>query len=439
MFTAVTNLLSTSVKEAKLGKGTFGKVYRYRMADGRRCAFKVSAFDERRHKNKHSKKYGYQTDFINECDILNKFRGCPNIVNLEGVFFHPSGKCYLVLELMEIPLLEWFSSTSYATRMQYLPSIIQQVSSGLATLHSNGYIHNDFKDDNVLLSFKSGPPPFPPLSSSLSSSSSQQSSSLQQSSPFDLTSYVYTDIGTTVVAKICDFGKSCICCNESRYHGIESFTPPYPVNTFYDQEKWSFAVSMTNVILGRKICHEDNKIFVYNRYLDHIGFNIELYLRNNLSASDFALIPNIYWSTVLPIFRNKCNSIPDLVCTYNINNNNVYDGGSNDNNNYSSYSSSNSSGYDDDHQFNINLLTIKRRKVGYEEYKHGGIYMRTLASYIAMKLKRKLTDKELEAIFLIFTGGKAGRLFFLESETEVYEYQAKLLHVTGYQYIIMPV
>ena len=360
---------SKAAKEKNLGHGTFGKVARYTI-NGVAYAVKRSAFDEKEHRH-NKKRYGYQADFLYECDILKKFRGCTGILMFEGIFFDPSGDCYIMTELMDMSLDSWYESNNYATRVAYLPEIIQQVGTGLACLHRHGYIHNDFKDDNVLISL---------------------------------------DSSGKMTAKICDFGKTWLAQHISKYHGIAKVRPPYQVLSYYDQEKWAFAVTMTNTLIGHDLCHEYNKKVTYSNYMCSSGFDIEAYLRKNLSAAELAAVPAVYWKLVKPIFQSLDNMMPELSCII--------------------------PSPTDVNSFTPKVPIIQQSDLGYEDSQHYGVHMRALASHISLKLKRRLTDKELEAIYLIFTNGKAGKLFSLTSETEAYEYQAKMLHVADYQILI---
>lgn len=395
--TATTLYFDPRAGEQELGAGVFGKVAKYTIG-GVAYAVKRSAFveHESRHGKQHKKQFGYQSDFLYEYDILRKMHGCTGILTVEGIFFDPSGDCYIMTELMDITLADWYERNNFATRMAYLPEIIRQVGIGMACLHHQGYIHNDFKDDNVLLSLKNG----------------------------------------KIVAKICDFGKAWLAAKSSRYHGIEKVMPIDPMITRYDDEKWALAVVMTNVVLGRDLCHTHNKKIFYSNYALGLGFDIEGYLRKSLQPADFQRIPQCYWLLVKPIFRSMHDLIPDL--RHIISQAFAPHVPPTDSASSELGSNGGSAVLEAIDSFKPYILTIKREDVDYKESAHFGLYMQALASYIGQKMGRRLTDKELEALYLIF-GRKAPYLFSLESEAEVYFYQAQLLALSNYQVYIQVV
>lgn len=90
-------------------------------------------------------------EFLNEIRILKEFQNERNIVQIIGVLTVP--RLAIIMEYMDCDLHRcltnetWQMETSFLTRI----SILNDILSGLATLHSHNYIHRDLKPHNILV------------------------------------------------------------------------------------------------------------------------------------------------------------------------------------------------------------------------------------------------------------------------------------------------
>ncbi|HNN91727.1 MAG TPA: protein kinase [Pseudomonadota bacterium] len=123
-----------------IGQGGMGSVYEIeRLTDGKHLAAKVLSIQA-----------GKQVlaRFAREAQLLAKLRH-PNLVSIQDVDMTQSHMAYIVMELVAGQSL-----SSHASRYGEIPfatTVLHQIASALASVHSQGIVHRDLKPDNVLL------------------------------------------------------------------------------------------------------------------------------------------------------------------------------------------------------------------------------------------------------------------------------------------------
>lgn len=118
---------------------------------------------DRRMVTKHSRnKWTCSNQFFVEALTLASLPRHPNLMRIEKLVYNPS-KTRLGLTMREasMSLYEWwYSPHGYKpvnwiqSRVSYIRVIIYQLLRGLAFLHRLGYVHRDFKTDNIVVFFK---------------------------------------------------------------------------------------------------------------------------------------------------------------------------------------------------------------------------------------------------------------------------------------------
>jgi hypothetical protein len=255
------NLLDKSVKVDELGSGTFGSVSLYDTPLGRYVVKETKKTDE---------SAGYPRDFVTEVDSLFKFRAISTIVRIDGVCFDSKQRRgFLLLEPMETNLRRWYGTVGFRERIEALPTVIQHIGGALAIMHSMGFVHNDMKNNNIL-----------------------------------------TNNGE--LFKLADFGKCLYVTNVmTRYGGINRYCP-FVVRDIFIEELYAFCVVLTELIIGKNMIHirddrdEERTIkSFYSRYGSgdkRVVFDIEKFLRDELSSEEYKQVPKIYWNYVKAVF-----------------------------------------------------------------------------------------------------------------------------------------
>ena len=150
---AISENLTIFTKE-RLGSGAFGVVFKGSYKS-RPCAVKVLhqvAMQIQMNIPAGPEKTRIIQAFDRECEFLKSFRN-PNIVQHLSTDEHPmSGSTILVTELMDCSLRSFLSGLGEESLDSHCQlSLIKDVASGLAYIHSRRIIHRDLCGDNVLL------------------------------------------------------------------------------------------------------------------------------------------------------------------------------------------------------------------------------------------------------------------------------------------------
>ncbi|KAK0394120.1 hypothetical protein QR680_000576 [Steinernema hermaphroditum] len=134
---------------SKLGRGSFGSVYKGMMKDGTKCAVKVVSYDSCMD----------AFDFEHEAEILEELqRNSKRLRNEHIVDFDGSGCEEDKVGLFFFPLADHGSLEEYVRnvggRLDGAQSrrLLYQLNDGLAYIHSIGIYHRDIKPANVLMS-----------------------------------------------------------------------------------------------------------------------------------------------------------------------------------------------------------------------------------------------------------------------------------------------
>lgn len=128
---------------------------------------------------------------LNECRILQKLQGHPQIINL--IFTEITNRAiYIIVEAMDMDLMDFKRSLRHLTATQ-VTYVMRLIIKGLAYIHSMDIVHRDIKLDNILVRLDGRSPIF------------------------------VTEV------KIADFGLACNCNEDQVLHGIvgtENFIAP---------------------------------------------------------------------------------------------------------------------------------------------------------------------------------------------------------------------
>merc|ERR1719384_2858380 len=138
-------------KQAKIGQGTFGEVFKAR---DRKNKHKVVALKKVLMENE---KEGFPITALREIRILQLLRH-ENIVNLIEIcrtkatqFNRYKTTFYLVFDFCEHDLAGLLSNFNVKFTLQEIKKVMQQLLNGLYYIHSNKIIHRDMKAANVLI------------------------------------------------------------------------------------------------------------------------------------------------------------------------------------------------------------------------------------------------------------------------------------------------
>ena len=126
--------------QSRLGKGTFGVVYKVRNKSGLICALKKINDDDDPRKQKYKE---------GEINVIKKDLQHDNIVKVYEFFIH-QGTVYISMELCEGgDLNEYFIKNRPGIKERY--EFMVDTARGLNYLHNQEIIHRDIKPENVLL------------------------------------------------------------------------------------------------------------------------------------------------------------------------------------------------------------------------------------------------------------------------------------------------
>ena len=89
--------------------------------------------------------------FVSGCEILEKVCDHPNIVQYLG-HGKVKGDLFLAMEYCEFPNLKILISRSDPVLEQYVGNILIDVAEALEHVHDKGFLHYDFKPENILVS-----------------------------------------------------------------------------------------------------------------------------------------------------------------------------------------------------------------------------------------------------------------------------------------------
>jgi len=89
--------------------------------------------------------------FLRGCEILSQLSGSEFIV---GYVEHgrAEGTCYLVMDYVEAENLKQLYARQDPLLTEHVAQILIDAASGLTHIHENGYMHLDFKPENILVS-----------------------------------------------------------------------------------------------------------------------------------------------------------------------------------------------------------------------------------------------------------------------------------------------
>ena len=211
-----------------LGSGTFGEITTEINDNGEEVARKYF-------------KYGLNQDAIREINCAKLFQDIPELISLNNiimkvgkyVYFHKTIDEYFdayVAADMEKMDTNLVTDGNYPLTFQQKISIMFQVTKGIATLHSNGYMHRDIKPQNILIKKD----------------------------------------GDNVIARVCDFGTARPDCNSTSIltggPGTEYYRAPETENIKEGQhfpkygtssDVWSLGITFLELILGMRFdCNE---------------------------------------------------------------------------------------------------------------------------------------------------------------------------------------
>lgn len=225
---------------------------------------------------------GFQNEFIKEVDMLIKFKQIPFVLDLLGVNYNVNTrKAEMFLECMDSDLNQWYNyRPMFLDRIKELPNLIFSIGKTIAVINKNGFCHNDIKDNNILVKIQNG----------------------------------------SVIFKLSDFGKSIFVDNYYKnYGGVDDYTSPWHRNIL-SNECWAFAVCCTELILGKRMFHSNNRNSIINSYLTApYCFDIYSFLRDNLpNPSLVDKIPDIYWNCFKHIFNNNLDNANMEYCLNSI-------------------------------------------------------------------------------------------------------------------------
>lgn len=131
-------------KIQKIGQGTYGTVYKARIAGTTTIvALKEMSFDRLE---------GVSCTTIREIAVLKHVKH-DNIVSLESVF-HSSKKITLVFEYCACDLRRFIKRKNYSLSMAEVKSFSYQLLDAVNYLHSKSIIHRDIKPQNIFLTHK---------------------------------------------------------------------------------------------------------------------------------------------------------------------------------------------------------------------------------------------------------------------------------------------
>lgn len=247
-----------------LGDGTFGSVALY---DTPRGIFVVK---ETKMTNK---SIGYPPDFLTEMDTLLKLRSVQTIVTLHGICFDPKNKRgYLLLEQLDTNLSQWSRRHSFSDRIKYLPRLINEIGGALGIMHHFSMVHNDMKPNNILVRDTDKGPEF----------------------------------------KLADFGKSTYVTDSSIPYGAITKYKPIKQYDIFSSEYWAFMICLVEFILGgKRMIKGSNVRAFYKYYRKDKRFDINRYLKENLSEHRIQSIPKIFWDFISPVINNTNVSIKE--------------------------------------------------------------------------------------------------------------------------------
>lgn len=127
-------------KKDRIGEGSYGVVYKAKTTDKQSFAIKKIPYD---------REDGLGPAYLRELVSLSEMKH-PNIVKvIEFAVSSKSGKCWLVMELMNTDLHSYLECAEI--HMELYKSYSYQLLDGVAYMHSQGMVHADLKPQNLLI------------------------------------------------------------------------------------------------------------------------------------------------------------------------------------------------------------------------------------------------------------------------------------------------
>mgnify|MGYP003705960151 CR=1 FL=1 len=258
--------------------------------------------------------------------ILNKH---PNIIRINEIYIDSGNAINIVYNYYSKTLFDFFVTTKNEERCKYLLQFINQMLSAIHYIHSNGIIHTDLKETNILVSI----------------------------------------VNNKFEIKIIDFGSSTISRITDKYSIVSTYTIRAPEIYTYDKnydnkiDLWSLGVLINKFITGKDILNphihnnssDIEKIkYIYN-FIDNLDTqNIEIKMKfflkellkidpvKRLDVNNFILLFENIFKVQVPLYEvnnnlnelilsNKCfelNSLNTYISSrlFNIKLNNLYFG-----------------------------------------------------------------------------------------------------------------
>lgn len=210
----------------KIGSGSYGSIYiGKRIIDGKEIAikqFRDNSVDD-----------GISPSTLREIISLKKLNH-KNIISILDVITN-SESIYIVQELMQMDLHSFISKYKTNIPINIIKSILYQILSGIAYVHSKNFFHRDLKPQNILVNL--------PYSNWNCSCESEKD---------------------YPVVKITDFGFCRVFCNSNKKYSKETMTPLYraPEVLLGEEEYtskvdlWSIGCIFAELLLGHPFFNE---------------------------------------------------------------------------------------------------------------------------------------------------------------------------------------
>lgn len=261
----------------------------------------------------YSENSGVSNNELREIFALLILNNHPNIIRINEIYIDSGNAINIVYNYYSKTLFEYFVNTSYEERSKYLLQFINQMLSAIHYIHSNGIIHTDLKDTNILVSI----------------------------------------VDDNFEIKIIDFGSSTINMITDKYSIVSTYTIRAPEIYTYDKnydckiDLWSLGVLVYKFITGKDILNpyihnqssDIEKIkYIYN-FIDNLDSqNIETKMKfflkellkidpvKRLDVNNFILLFENIFKVQVPLYEvnNNLNNLILSNKSFELNSLNAY-------------------------------------------------------------------------------------------------------------------